>query len=552
MAGSCRLWAAGLSSETSRRELGDSGAPAVLAMRGLTHSMADTRMPDDAPAPDTDEPFDHPAEWRPDVEVCIGPVSVPKELLLDVVVRRYRQGGTYRRVAEIVINAANDAVIPHWSYRDRVVLREGGQPAFTGFIDRAGFAEPDRLMLIVHDAMRLFELTHFKSLGYAGLTGQEVIHLTLRLAGWPEELITGLNTESALRPFFFAIPLENVAWTTPEEQPALLDLGPDMFVFRNDDSNLRGLKALLVREGRSYVDECPQWMDATPKLGGAVAATGFPEARLAALRRAQVAIDCLSATAHLASNRIGVDGLSVLNGWDLRLSRTRPRLSSSLFLRDIMSRHDRFVVFDSEPVKEDRELELASCEQALGAVTALLGPILHEGRITRPGAPAAPEQQRKRREAHQRALHWLTIGRGEALPGDALLAYWFALETLVAAEPSDELFSGPNRPIRDQLKRAIRQLEMPPGATVTKDLLSNRLLNNDPPLMQKLRTLCLRAGVALPQKEYAAIKALGTMRGGVVHGRAEEGPTADDLHRLEHLVERLLFAEANRSTQPAV
>lgn len=41
------------------------------------------------------------------------------------------------------------------------------------------------------------------------------------------------------------------------------------------------------------------------------------------------------------------------------------------------------------------------------------------------------------------------------MPGDALLAHWFALETLVAAEPSDELFSGPNGPVRDQLKRAI-------------------------------------------------------------------------------------------------
>ena len=87
---------------------------------------------------------------------------------------------------------------------------------------------------------------------------------------------------------------------------------------------------------------------------------------------------------------------------------------------------------------------------------------------------------------------------------------------------------------------------MPEGATVTKEQLMSRLVRGDPTLREKLEAFAEGIGVDLTKSDRDLVARIGRWRSKLVHGSRDATLAAGDVRRFEHLVEKLLFAAADR------
>ncbi|TAK20109.1 MAG: hypothetical protein EPO26_18605 [Chloroflexota bacterium] len=487
----------------------------------------------------------HPSPWRIDGEVRIGSVRLPPEVVTETLVYRYEEGPIIRRSATVQVDLRDWSRVPAWDQRAEVVLSRSGDRVFTGMVERAEFLSEDRMLLTLHDSTRYWEHVRLGTAVAIGLTTRELMQILLRFLGRESDQIVGLDVERRQRPFVFAVPIDNALWTLPEPAPRLYRIG-DLFIVAHDDSQFLGLNDILAPDGQRFADAYPVWKNDTPRIVGAVVAEGFFEARIAALRRARVALDIVSAGIRLTQSKIEDDHSAAFPGWDFGFWRARPRLSEWMYLRDEACKTPKVLVMQPHFDPLGAPFDLAEAER-LNVTTALLGPVAAVGGLRPKDLTPLPQAVRELLETCERVVHWLSIARAETVPRDELLACWFALETLVGTESYPNLFSEPNNtPIIGAIQQFLQDLEIPVDATLTKDFLSNKLLRGDPIFLDRVRIFAQRNGVGLRADEERLLRSINRRRGGFVHGAARAEPTAVELAELEHIVEKLFFAKLSR------
>jgi hypothetical protein len=92
-------------------------------------------------------------------------------------------------------------------------------------------------------------------------------------------------------------------------------------------------------------------------------------------------------------------------------------------------------------------------------------------------------------------------------------------------------------------------MSIPAGASITREVLMNRLLRSDVPIMTKLGQLSERIGVPIAPDEFALLDRVRQLRGKLVHTGASSDIDPQDIARLEFVVERLLFGCVDALTE---
>jgi hypothetical protein len=402
------------------------------------------------------------------------------------------------------------------------------------------------VVLDIHDRTRMLELARFGHVGHHGsIPSGQITSFLIRLSY--ERIAStlameGFDLDPTQRPFVFLVPLKNVRWTAPG--PNKLMLG-DMFITCDDPTGARNVFGIRDDDLERMCATSPEWRTDVPKVCGVVQASDFYEARQAAIRRARVALDLLHAACRLGQGWVDVQGTRTVLSWDLAQSLTRPALTDSVALRDLSHSQPGSLIIEAEPNPRPSNvvLDLGQCAPQLAAVQPLLRPVAESGGMTQKHQDLSATRLRALHGA-QRALRWLTNGREQALPADALLSYWFALETLLKTHDYPNILDGPNQEVADALKALLCDLPIPRETSITREYFMNKLLSGDLPLRAKLTILVERLNVTLSAEDQEVVRRLGRLRARLVHSGTTEQPSPQALRHLENLVERLALAVA--------
>jgi len=141
------------------------------------------------------------------------------------------------------------------------------------------------------------------------------------------------------------------------------------------------------------------------------------------------------------------------------------------------------------------------------------------------------------------AIYWYASGRIEDDLRNMLLTLWFGFEQLLASETYTNLFEKKeNRAIRDQLTKAIRNIEIPEGASIDRSFLLDRINRGDPSLQAKLEEFADRFSAPLSETEIRIVRKFRRIRGELVHGKGSQPqpPKEIEFRQFEFVFEKMM------------
>ena len=157
------------------------------------------------------------------------------------------------------------------------------------------------------------------------------------------------------------------------------------------------------------------------------------------------------------------------------------------------------------------------------------------------------KRERKLSVAIQRSLRWQAIAADEDDLCDRFIAVWISLEAILDAVDYPGVFEKGRRPLRDSVKQKIGELSAPEKATdlltVSKEMLRNRILQDQWPLPRKLEIFAKVFGVELRPDDLKLVRDLSKARGAVFHAGNDNPVLLEgQIQQLVYLVERLVVA----------
>ena len=144
-----------------------------------------------------------------------------------------------------------------------------------------------------------------------------------------------------------------------------------------------------------------------------------------------------------------------------------------------------------------------------------------------------------------RALRWLNTASSEEDIRDRFIATWIALETILNAITYPGVFEGDRAPLKDEIKREVRRIDIPDttqeALAITTEMLENRILQNNWSLPRKLPIFAESLGIKLEQKDKKLIGKLSRARNKILHeGDGSPNLSQEQVNELRYLVERLI------------
>ena len=122
----------------------------------------------------------------------------------------------------------------------------------------------------------------------------------------------------------------------------------------------------------------------------------------------------------------------------------------------------------------------------------------------------------------KRTLRWLNIASGEDDERDRFTATWIALESILNSITYPGVFDGERSALKDEITREVRKVSLPSTSRqsldITKDMLENRILQNNWSLPRKLPIFAESLGVNLKPDDKKLVGMLSRARNTILHG----------------------------------
>jgi len=333
----------------------------------------------------------------------------------------------------------------------------------------------------------------------------------------------------------FIAPLKNVKDRKPEAGELKTRIGDSLIIA--GESNL--IRNFIERRTRKLGEEVKDvWRRWAFKLQGWVDARTFAEARSRALAEARFLVDWL-----VFEQQHGLSFLSGESGphfWEREWTFGSPRLGDYLLLQDLNvangpSLLHQIVPHDFLQTFTMREEFLRKVSE-VGFFKQLSST---EATALKESAQLPPNVITKLRSA----IYWYASGRIEDDLRNRLLSLWFGFEQLLASETYTNLFEKKeNRAIRDQLTKAIRNIEIPEGASIDRSFLLDRINRGDPSLQAKLEEFADRFSAPLSETEIRIVRKFRRIRGELVHGKGSQPqpPKEIEFRQFEFVFEKMM------------
>ena len=437
------------------------------------------------------------------------------------------------RSASVILNPPFEG---RWDYHAGVRIYENDDLILTGMCSEAKLGNGGRLHLKLCGHLWHLERTVMRSFVTFGMSNRERFYWLAKLTNpIMGPVVKGLELDTTLRPFMFAVPLKNLE-SSGKGLRFTTDTGIASHEYENE------FKPILVQiEG---IEGEPAWSDENPKLFGIVFAENLLQADYAARVRAELMVGIIN-----LALRTGMSHFETRYGGEPIAFNAETSLTP-------VSLHHWIVIRETSQLKGwIREIPTAklesetSLDDSLDRVRFFLSEF---NRVSESGDvhDQLGKRQLSTREQRlllgtNRAIRWLNIASSEEDMRDRFTATWIALEAILNAITYPGVFEDERAPLRDEIRREVRKIELPDttqeSLAITTDMLENRILQNNWSLPRKLSIFAESLGIKLKQDDKRLVRKLSRARNTILH----EGDGSPDLSQgqvsqLRYLVERLI------------
>ena len=363
----------------------------------------------------------------------------------------------------------------------------------------------------------------------------EILHWVIRLndpALGPH--IPGLQLNTTLRPFMYAVPLNGLRGFTD----GVLPVGDGGIAARAND-NIFGP---ILDQAESVKAE-NAWSRENPLIFGVVAATDIIEAERLALERASLLTSIVNLALTTGMSHFETryesdslqfkadDGLNPvsLHPWVIVREANEPKG---------WIRKTTAAIVTSDENSDSLEKVQLFLARFFGASQA--GDI-HE----QIGRRAVTGREKRLLTGVQRSLHWLNNAVQEDDLRDRFTATWIGLEAILNAMRYPGVFEEERSVVKAAMRASIRSLSIPDSANpllrLDKSMIANWALGGHWSPSRKLALFGRAFGIALQPGDEELVRELGRTRASIFH-EGEEYPriSHEDVARLRYLVERLV------------
>ncbi|MYB48110.1 MAG: hypothetical protein F4X72_02345 [Dehalococcoidia bacterium] len=463
----------------------------------------------------------------------IGSESFSNNQIGSAKIHTHEEGRSEFRSASVTLNPPFEG---RWDYHAEVRIYEDDELILTGICSEAKHGEGGRLHLKLWGPRWRIERTALYGLGTFGMSNKENFYWVTKLTNpTMDPFVEGLELDNTLRPFMFAVPLNNLV-----SSGNLLFLSTDTGIASHEYENL--FKPILAQF--EEIEGEPAWNDENPKIFGVVFAKNLLQADDAARERAEL----MAGIINLAL-RTGMSHFETRYGGDLITFKAETTLTP-------VSLHPWIVIRESSQVKgwirkiPTAKLEsVTSLEDSLDRIRFFLSEFIgaSESRNIddQLGKRELSARERRLLQGTNRALRWLNIASSEVDTLDKFTASWIALESILNAITYPGVFEGQRAMLKDEIKRELRKISFPNATreslTITSGMLESRVLRNDWSLPRKLPIFAESLGIKLKTDDKKLVSKLSKARNTILHGGDDSLKLSLDLvNQLRYLVERLI------------
>ena len=439
------------------------------------------------------------------------------------------------------IRTASVDVVPsaecRWDYRAETKLYGKGSLWLTGICVEASPATNDGMNLELRGPFWLLERAHVQSLETFGMSNRENGYWLVKLSNTQVAPFPGLDLDTELRPFLYAIPLKGLSSTSARS----LVIGDSGIVSHEYDTTFAPLLKQLESTKSHEV-----WQDTNPRVWGVVFARNMVEAEEIALTRARFTADLVNFALCCGISHFETRYESELLSWDAEAGITSVSLHPWILIREAKTlkgwvRQIPTTRLQSEP-KLDEYMERIELF-ADRFVAAYQAGNIH----TQLGQQELSKRERKLSIGVQRSLRWLSIASEEDDIRDQFIACWIALEAVLDSIEYPSVFDGDRGDLKNTILSSLRRIEFPKATnellSITTEMIENRMLDGRWPTRRKLAIFARAFGIDLQPNDTAIVREMAETQGNVFHAGDDE-PTLSSaqLRQLRYLVERLVVA----------
>ena len=446
-----------------------------------------------------------------------------------------------RRVRNLGIRDASVDVVPseklRWDYRAETKLYGRGSLLLTGVCVKATHTTRDGMNLKLRGPFWLLERADVQSFETFGMSNRENMYWLVKLSNTRVAPFPGMDLDTELRPFLYAIPLKGLSSTRANS----LVMGDSGIVSHEYDTTFEPLlKQLESTKSQEF------WHDTNPKVWGVVLARNMIEAEDVALSRARFTADLVNFALRTGISHFETRYEDELLSWDGEARMTSVSLHPWILLREANAlkgwvRQIPTTSLQSEPNLDD-------CMERIEFFADRFLDAHQAGNVhTQLGKEEMSNREHDLSVGIQRSLRWLSIASEENDIRDQFISTWIALEAILDSIQYPGVFDGDRKDLKDALLEGIRSIDVPKATNdlldVTTQMIENRILEARWPTRRKLAIFARAFGTDLQPNHMEIVRELAGTRAKIFHA-GEDEPTLSNvqLEQLRYLVERLVVA----------
>ena len=441
--------------------------------------------------------------------------------------------GKSRRSASLMLNPPLEA---RWDYREEARVYEDADKVLTGICTEARVGEKGTIHLKFWGHFWRLERDVLQGIGSFGMSNKETFYWLVKLNGDTKDpIVEGLEIDSLMRPFLFAVPLKNI--TSPKQ---MLMLTADAGITSHEHDN--SFRPIL--EQFEEIEEVPAWSEDNPKLFGVVFANDLLQAENAARHRAHLMVSMINLALRTGMSHFETRYASEPIGFDREAGLVPVSLQPWIIIREMSERKEWIRMIPVSKIEADNSLE--DSLDRIKSFFSAFNRASEAGDIhDQMGKRQLTERERRLSLGMNRAMRWLNSALDEVDVRDQFTATWIALETILNAVRYPRVFDGERASLKEELRSAIRRLDLPRSneeiLAIKTDMLESRVLQDNWSTSRKLPIFAQALGIHLKQADKKLVSRLSRARNRILH-EGEDSPDLSQvqLDQLRNLVERLI------------
>lgn len=444
-------------------------------------------------------------------------------------------GNRVVKTSSIVLDPPREST---WDYNSETELKGPQNLEHKGICVKATLNSSHEIEMSFEGLMWEFDHATIRDARMFGMSPLEIAYWLTTLTGIATSVeFPDLELDQELRPFLYAVPLKGLIIKGKTKSFAAADFGVTSAA--NDDI----FQPLLEKLGLTKEDI---WQDVVPRAWGVVFARNLLEADTLALKRAQFTSDLISFALRTGISHFESRYQKENLDWDLKKGRSAISVHPWVLVREGASVKGwiRPVPFTDQSFDIDLDDSIDRVEMFVNNFrgASRLGHF-----IDQTNQALLTERERKIAAGVQRSLRWLGIAAQENNINDRFIGVWIALEAVLNCIETPGVFDGGREIFKSRIRDGIREMDIPGKPvgmlSVSKQMVNNRVFNNDWPLPNRLEIFARAFNVKLKPGDLRLVRDLSRVRNEIFHeGKQDVAIDKYQLRRFVYLIERLLIA----------